>query len=37
MANKPKLETRKTIGLIPYANNATTHSEDQIKQIASSI
>lgn len=30
-------ETRKTAELIPYANNAKKHSDEQIKKIAASI
>jgi len=32
-----KIEMRKVADLLPYARNARTHSEEQIKQIASSI
>ena len=32
-----KIETRKIETLIPYANNARTHSDTQIDQIAESI
>ena len=32
-----KYETRKTANLIPYANNAKVHSEEQVTKIASSI
>ena len=32
-----KIEQLKTAELIPYARNARTHSESQIKQIAASI
>lgn len=39
MANTKKHEycVRKTIDLIPYANNSRTHSEEQVNQVASSI
>lgn len=32
-----QIEYKKTEVLIPYANNTRTHSDDQVKQIASSI
>ncbi len=32
-----KIEMRKVADLLPYARNARTHSEEQIKQIAASI
>ena len=32
-----KIELKKVNDLIPYANNARTHDEVQINQIASSI
>lgn len=32
-----KVEYRKTADLIPYINNARTHSEEQVSQIAASI
>ena len=32
-----KVEYKKTAELIPYVNNARTHSEEQIKQVAASI
>ena len=31
------MKTEKVSNLIPYVNNARTHSDDQINQIASSI
>lgn len=39
MADTKKHEycVRKTIDLIPYANNSRTHSDEQINQVASSI
>jgi len=39
MANKNelKIEYKKTSELIPYVNNSRTHSDEQIKQVASSI
>lgn len=33
----PNIETRQTETLIPYKNNARTHSKKQIQQIAKSI
>ena len=32
-----KITVRKTAELIPYINNARTHDESQVKQIAASI
>ena len=32
-----KIEQRKTQELIPYVNNARTHSDEQVAQIAASI
>jgi len=32
-----KVEEKTTAELIPYINNSRTHSEQQVKQIASSI
>jgi hypothetical protein len=32
-----QIEERKTADLVPYANNARTHTEDHIEQIAASI
>lgn len=37
MVNKHQFDERETSGLIPYINNARTHSEEQVKQIAASI
>ena len=34
---KLQVEYRKTADLIPYANNARTHSDEQVRQLASSI
>jgi len=33
----PELEQRKTASLIPYARNARTHSDEQVRQLAGSI
>ena len=35
--NELKVTYRKTADLIPYVNNARTHSDDQVTQIAASI
>lgn len=37
MPQKLKIETASVESLIPYANNARTHSEEQVAQIAASI
>lgn len=37
MTSKLKIEYKKTVELIPYANNSRTHSEHQVAQIAASI
>ncbi len=37
MTNFPHYKKAKTADLVPYANNANQHSDDQIKQIAASI
>lgn len=37
MTNFPHYKKAKTADLIPYANNANQHSDEQVKQIATSI
>ena len=37
MSQFPQVKLTKVSGLIPYARNARTHSDDQVKQIAASI
>jgi site-specific DNA-methyltransferase (adenine-specific) len=37
MSEKLKIEHRPLEGLIPYANNSRTHSDEQVAQIAASI